>query len=105
VVTQLVDMGGSTESVDEAALRRGVRFLSDLPAAMPEPFVAIGDDGSVGAEWEYALGHLYVTFSRVTDEVYWCSADGWEWEDLLVRSIPRLEDAILELMADGPPKR
>jgi hypothetical protein len=102
VIAQLADMGESAEFVDESALRRGVRFLADLPEAMPEPFVAVGDDGSVGAEWEYAAGHLYLTFSQAADEVYWCSADGQEWEGLLVRSIPRLVAAIFELMADRP---
>src|SRR5262249_19491 len=79
VIAQLADMGESADFVDESALRRGVRFLAGLPEAMPEPFVAIGDDGSVGAEWEHAAGHLYVTFSQAADEVYWCSADGQEW--------------------------
>jgi hypothetical protein len=100
VIAQLESMGESAEFVDEPALRRSVQFLAGVPEAMPEPVVAIGDDGSVGAEWEYAAGHLYLTFSQAADEVYWCSADGREWEDLLARSIPRLVDAIFELLAD-----
>lgn len=100
VVAQLLDMGEGAGFVDERALRRGVEFLAQLPPAMPEPFVAIGDDGSVGVEWEYPAGHLYLTFAGVGDEVYWSPSTGAEWEGPLVRSIPKLVDAIFGLMKD-----
>ena len=94
------DMGESADFVDERALRRGVDFLAHLPERMPAPFVAIGDDGSVGVEWDYAAGHLYLTFSEAEDEAYWCSSSGTDWEGVLARSIPQLVEAICKLVKD-----
>jgi hypothetical protein len=100
VTSQLLDMSVDADFVDEPALIRALRFLESLPEAMPEPFVAIGDDGSVGIEWEENAGHLYLTFAATEDEVYWCSAAGAEWEAPLRQSISPFVDAMFDLMKD-----
>jgi hypothetical protein len=63
------------------------------------PFVALGDDGSVGVEWDHNSDHLNITFSDQGDEVFWLGADGTEWESALGDSIERLDNAIQRISA------
>lgn len=100
ITSQLLEMSVGAEFVDEPALVRALRFLESFPETMLEPFVAIGDDGSVGIEWEENAGHLYLTFAVTGDEVYWCSAAGVEWEAPLRESISQLVAAMFDLMRD-----
>jgi hypothetical protein len=93
-------MTARADFVDDSALDRSLEFLEGLPETMPEPFVAIGDDGSVGIEWEQDAGHLYVSFETTGDEVYWCSSAGVEWEGDLHHSIPQFVDALFDLVKD-----
>ena len=93
-------MSANADFVPEGPFLRSLSFLEELPEAMPEPFVAIGDDGSIGIEWERDVGLLYLTFGQDGDEAYWCSPDGAEWEGSLGSSIPRLVDAMFELMTN-----
>jgi hypothetical protein len=60
-----------------------VRWLVRLPVGLPEPFIAIGDDGSIGAEWDVGDNNLYVTFDHDATEVYFASDEGDEWEATL----------------------
>lgn len=95
---RILDMGKGADLLDQSALKECLTFLSLLPETMPKPFAAIGDDGSVGVEWEEQQGHLYLSFSSQGDEAYWCSPSGIEWEGVLGSTIPLLVDAMFELM-------
>jgi hypothetical protein len=68
-------------------------WLSSLPAEMPEPFIAIGDDGSISSEWDVHRNSLHVTFFGNADEVYFVSPSGEEWEGTL-DAVDKLSDAM-----------
>ncbi|MDX8051879.1 hypothetical protein SK571_21010 [Lentzea sp. BCCO 10_0798] len=61
-------------------MKRSLRFLCSLGISTPAPFVALGDDGSIGVEWDARGNHLHLTFSDDGDEMFWMSSDGQEWE-------------------------
>jgi hypothetical protein len=65
---------------------------------MPAPFVAVGDDGSIGLEWDQADNYLYLVFSDDDGEVYWRGANGEEWESHLDAAPDKLSNAIQELI-------
>lgn len=51
-----------------------------MPPALPAPFVAVGDDGSVGLEWETPRFYLYFVFDTDGDMAYWQTDSGGDWE-------------------------
>jgi len=80
LVRQIVDRALRAPSVQPSALARLVNWLANLPASLPNPFIAIGDDGSVSSEWDISDRSLHVTFFDDGDEVYFSNPDGDEWE-------------------------
>ena len=83
IFQSIVDLGRRTPTVQTFALMRLVNWVSRLPAGLPDPFIAIGDDGSISSEWDVAGNSLHVTFADDIDEVYFVSPDGDEWESTL----------------------
>lgn len=48
-------------------LIRFARACSVLPAATPKPFVDVGDDATVGAEWDLGVFHLEIQVGNNSD--------------------------------------
>jgi hypothetical protein len=82
-VQGIIDLARRTPNVQTLALGHLVDWLSNLPAELPEPFIAIGDDGSISSEWDVGGNSLHVTFLDNIDEVYFVSPHGDEWESTL----------------------
>lgn len=78
VLQQVVRLA-NREYVEPDGLRHLALWLRTLGIAVPKPFVAIGDDGSIGLEWSRGDEYLYLTFGS-EDEAYYQAADGEEWE-------------------------
>lgn len=97
-ISRLLNLLKTSEGADAPAASRCLVFLSRLPGEMPEPFLAIGDDGSVGAEWSSRGNYLYLTFGSEGDEVLWNGSNGDEWDATLAMPSPKLLDAIEELI-------
>lgn len=61
-------------AVAPAAVARCVLFLLQPENAgekLSEPFVAVGDDRSIGLEYHWPEGYLYATFSDAGDDLLW----------------------------------
>jgi len=82
-LTRLVELARKAPQVQPAALIRVGEWLTNLPGAVPNPFVAIGEDGSISTEWDIGGRSLHITFEGDTEEVYFFSPDGEEWESTL----------------------
>ena len=80
---KIVGAAQRTPQLQPHALVRLVTWLSSIPLEVPEPFIAAGDDGSISSEWDVAGNSLHVTFFDDTDEVYFFSPGGEEWEGTL----------------------
>src|SRR6266851_5333557 len=52
VLYRILDLSIRVPNVQPSALVRLVTWISTLPAGVPEPFIAIGDDGSISSEWD-----------------------------------------------------
>jgi hypothetical protein len=83
VLLRLLELTVKSPQVRPAAFARASEWLINLPEAIPNPFVAIGDDGSISTEWDAAGNSLHVTFEGDTEEVYFFSPTGEEWESSL----------------------
>ena len=97
VLRQIHGMISRSAHVDMPSVQWCIYFLSILPYRMPEPAVAIGDDGSIGVEWDKATERLYVSFAASVREFYWCDGAGNEWEFSLPKGADKLADAVLSL--------
>ncbi len=82
-VLKIIDLARKNPTVQPLALARLVSWVSTLPEGLPDPFVAIADDGSISSEWDIGGSSLHVTFIDDTDEVYFFSPNGDEWESTL----------------------
>jgi hypothetical protein len=63
------------------------------------PFVAIGDGGSIGAEWSKGGNFLYLSFGPSGDEGYWSANSGDEWEVDLAYPPDKFYEALEKLVA------
>ena len=92
-IQKLAEIAGRTPYVQPPALVNLALWLSSLPAEMPEPFIAVGDDGSISSEWDVNRHSLHVTFFDDADEIYFVSPGGEEWEGTLDAN-DKLSDAM-----------
>lgn len=83
VFLRLLDLASKSPNVQPFALARVAAWVIGLPKGLPDPFIAIGDDGSISTEWDTNGSSLHVTFDNDNGEVYFCSPDGDEWESSL----------------------
>jgi hypothetical protein len=90
---RLVKIARQASQLQPGALIRIVAWLSTVPAELPEPFVAIGDDGSISSEWDAEGNSLHITFFNDTNEVYFFSPGGDEWEGT-IDAVDKLSNAM-----------
>lgn len=83
VLRRLIELSLKSPQVQPFTLARVLGWVHSLPEAMPSPFVAIGDDGSISTEWDVGGNSLHVTFGGDTEEAYFFSPTGEEWESSL----------------------
>jgi hypothetical protein len=83
VLRRLLELSSKYPQVQPHALVRVLGWIHNLPEALPNPFIAIGDDGSISTEWDVEGNSLHVTFEGDTEEVYFFSPIGEEWESSL----------------------
>ncbi len=83
VLLRLLELTVKSPQVQPDAFARALEWVINLPEALPNPFVAIGDDGSISTEWDAGGNSLHVTFEGDTEEVYFVSPTGEEWESSL----------------------
>ncbi|MGH3218559.1 MAG: hypothetical protein ACRDPY_07480 [Streptosporangiaceae bacterium] len=83
VLRRLVELGLKSPQVQPHTLARVFGWIYSLPEAMPSPFIAVGDDGSISTEWDVGGNSLHVTFEGDTEEAYFFSPTGEEWESSL----------------------
>jgi hypothetical protein len=83
IIFRLLELARRSPNVQRYALARVVEWMLGLPEVLPNPFVAIGDDGSISTEWDVAGNSLHITFDKDAEEVYFFSPDGEEWESSL----------------------
>lgn len=67
-------------NVNSYALRSCANWAANLPSGVPEPFFAIGDDGSLGLEWDRGGNYLYFLFTASSSEAYFEGDNGDQWE-------------------------
>lgn len=46
--------------ISSEAMRRLIRYCSSLPENTPRPFAGVGDDATVGLEWDFVHGHIEI---------------------------------------------
>jgi hypothetical protein len=80
---RLLDLVSKSANVQPFALARVAAWVIGLPKGVPDPFMAIGDDGSISTEWDTNGNSLHVTFGNDSGEVYFCTPGGDEWESSL----------------------
>jgi hypothetical protein len=97
VLNQMADWLHGREFVNPDAFIRALDFLSSVRAPVRRPFVALGDDGSIGIEWDRAGQSLHVSFSSYGDEFYWSRGDDWETDGPL----PGNESVVLLAIHDS----
>jgi hypothetical protein len=83
IIVRLMDLARRSPNLQPRALGRAAAWIFGLPGSLPDPFVAIGDDGSISAEWDIGKNSLHVTFADDGDEVYHLTSAGEEWESAL----------------------
>lgn len=94
LIYDIVTRSARERSVPTDSVVRCVIWLAELPIGMPKPFFAIGDDGSLGLEWERGGNYLYVVFGRSFDQVYFEGSNGDEWESDLESATDKLSHAM-----------
>jgi len=84
--------------VSSEAFDRLISWIGSVPAAVPEPFVAIGDDTSIGLEWSANGNYLYVAFGPDDEgEIYFEGSNGDEWETTPVAGVEKIDSAFRSL--------
>lgn len=83
VLNQMADWLYGSEFVNPDSFVRAVDFISSMRPPVRRPFVALGDDGSIGVEWDKAGYSLHLTFSAYGDEFYWSRGEDWGIEGLI----------------------
>jgi hypothetical protein len=78
VLNQMSEWLQGSEFVNSDAFVRALDFLSSVRSPVRRPFVALGDDGSIGFEWDRGNNSLHLSFSGYGDEFYWSRGTGWE---------------------------
>ncbi|MFG1643801.1 hypothetical protein ACGFMK_26210 [Amycolatopsis sp. NPDC049252] len=82
-LNQMADWLYRSEFVNPGAFARAVNFISSIRPPVRRPFIALGDDGSIGIEWDRNGHSLHLTFSGYGDEFYWSRGEDWEAEGLI----------------------
>ena len=90
---RIVDTALRVPYFQPRALMNLAQWLSSLPLELPEPFLAVADDGSISSEWDIRGNSLHVTFFDSSDEVYFVSPGGEEWEGTL-DAVDKLSEAM-----------
>jgi hypothetical protein len=104
VAFRLVELAVSSPYVQPQTLVRVITWLFNLPEGLQNPFVAVGDDGSISTEWDVGGSSLHVTFDDETEEVYFVSPDGEEWESTL-DAVDKLSSAMRTIALATSPRR
>jgi len=104
VLTRLVELAGTAPQVKEETFIRVLTWLANLPGALPNPFVAIGDDGSIATEWDVDGSNLHITFDGDTEEVYFFDPHGEEWESTL-DAVDKLSSAMRSIALAAAARR
>ena len=101
---RLVELAVNSPYVQPRILSRVLEWIFNLPEGLPNPFVAVGDDGSISTEWDAGGNSLHVTFDDETEEVYFFSLGGDEWESTL-DAIDKLSSAMRTIALAAAPRR
>jgi hypothetical protein len=84
--------------VSPEAFERLFSWIGSVPAGVPEPFVAIGDDTSIGLEWSAGGNYLYVAFGPDDEgEMYFQGSNGDEWETTTAAGMDKMDAAFRSL--------
>ena len=94
LVYDIVTRAVSERNVTADMVVRCITWLAGLPVGMPKPFFAIGEDSSLGLEWDRGGNYLYVVFGRSFDQVYFEGSNGDEWESDLESATDKLSYAM-----------
>ncbi|MFJ6515924.1 hypothetical protein ACIQMO_07490 [Streptomyces sp. NPDC091406] len=60
-----------------------MEWIARIPVGAPKPFFTIGDDGTLGFEWEASGNYLFIQFDGGEGEVYFEGENGDQWETAL----------------------
>ena len=101
ILRRLLDLMSDRIFVHPQAVVGLLSWIRDLPANMPAPAAAIGDDGSISIEWDAKGVSLHLTFHGGGEEAYFVSDDGDEWEASQVIGMKKVDDAIGRLAGTG----
>jgi hypothetical protein len=82
---------------------RLAEFLAAVPASIPQPYIAVGDDETVGVEWDFPRYHVELQFGndRHADEGLLEALDGSLSEEFTLEG-NRAKFAILLRLAARP---
>ncbi len=87
-----------TYPVDMHALNRSLTWLVNLPRSMPRPEIGFGEDGSVSVEWDRRGNVLHARFERECAEIYFCGANGDEFETSLDAGEDKIRSAVVSIV-------
>lgn len=104
VLYRLVELANTAPQASREILVRVLTWLANLPDALPNPFVAIGDDGSIVAEWDADGSNLHITFEEGSEEVYFFDPRGEEWESTL-DAVDKLSSAMRSIALAAAARR
>src|SRR5258708_4847241 len=77
---KVVEVARRAPYVQPTAVTGLIDWLAGLPNRLPEPFIAVGDDGSISAEWDVRGSSFHATFYSNSNEVYFHSPVEEPWE-------------------------
>ncbi len=83
-------------------LVRFAQVCGELPARTPKPYIGVGDDATLSAEWD--IGRFHVAFqvgNDVTDDSIIFEVDGGEIEELPLTGNVRLLAVIMSQIVAG----
>ncbi len=77
---RVIEVARRAPYVQPAAVVALIDWLVSLPNRLPESFIAVGDDGSISAEWDVGGNSFHATFYNEANEVYVYSPITGSWE-------------------------
>ncbi|MCX5560746.1 hypothetical protein [Streptomyces sp. NBC_00038] len=80
LMSEVVDRALGDPKISPIAARKCVAWIRRIPVGVPVPFFAVGEDGSLGLEWDKNGSTLFLLFNQGEAEAYFEGANGDEWE-------------------------
>lgn len=87
----------ASRPVDPQALLDSLEWLGGVPSSMPQPYLGVGDDGSVSVEWDRADNVLHVRFEAHGADAYFSGSNGDEFETSLDAGEDKIRAALQAL--------